>query len=252
MYADAENQVFNMVCEIPRWTNAKMEIATAEKLNPIKQDVKKGKVRFVDNVFPHKGYIWNYGAIPQTWENPNHVDPGTNAKGDNDPIDICEIGQRVCERGEIIQVKILGTIALIDEGETDWKLMAININDPLASQLNDINDIEKVMPGFLRASREWFQFYKVPTGKPENKFAFDGQYKNKEFALKVLDETHGFWKANIANTDPGTLVWANTTVESSPHLLSADDAKSITSALPPLSPPTDISPSVDKWHYIKG
>lgn len=41
------------------------QIATKDLLNPIKQDVKKGKLRFVANVFPHKGYIWNYGAIPQ-------------------------------------------------------------------------------------------------------------------------------------------------------------------------------------------
>lgn len=36
-----------------------------EIMNPIKQDVKKGKLRFVANCFPHHGYIWNYGAIPQ-------------------------------------------------------------------------------------------------------------------------------------------------------------------------------------------
>ena len=41
------------------------QISTKEPLNPIKQDVKKGKMRYVANVFPHKGYIWNYGAIPQ-------------------------------------------------------------------------------------------------------------------------------------------------------------------------------------------
>lgn len=41
------------------------QIATKDVLNPIKQDVKKGKLRYVANVFPHKGYIWNYGAIPQ-------------------------------------------------------------------------------------------------------------------------------------------------------------------------------------------
>lgn len=41
------------------------QIATKDILNPIKQDVKKGKLRYVANVFPHKGYIWNYGAIPQ-------------------------------------------------------------------------------------------------------------------------------------------------------------------------------------------
>lgn len=41
------------------------QIATKEALNPIKQDVKKGRLRYVANIFPHKGYIWNYGALPQ-------------------------------------------------------------------------------------------------------------------------------------------------------------------------------------------
>ena len=31
------------------------------------QDTKKGKLRYVANSFPHHGYIWNYGAIPQVW-----------------------------------------------------------------------------------------------------------------------------------------------------------------------------------------
>jgi inorganic pyrophosphatase len=57
------------------------QIATGERLNPIKQDVKKGALRFVHNVFPHHGYIWNYGALPQTWENPEHIDDDTKAKG---------------------------------------------------------------------------------------------------------------------------------------------------------------------------
>ena len=55
---NAEANEFNMVVEVPRWSNAKMEINLKEKLNPIKQDEKKGKLRFVANCFPHKGYIW--------------------------------------------------------------------------------------------------------------------------------------------------------------------------------------------------
>ena len=42
-----------------------MQIATKEALNPIKQDCKKGKLRYVHNCFPYHGYIWNYGALPQ-------------------------------------------------------------------------------------------------------------------------------------------------------------------------------------------
>merc|ERR1711971_540780 len=66
--------VYNMVVEVPRWSNAKMEIDTKAPLNPIIQDEKNDKLRFVANVFPNHGYIFNYGAIPQTWEDPNHTD----------------------------------------------------------------------------------------------------------------------------------------------------------------------------------
>ncbi|CAJ0927080.1 unnamed protein product [Ranitomeya imitator] len=140
--SNCDKNIFNMVVEVPRWTNAKMEIATKESLNPIKQDIKKGKLRYVSNVFPHKGYIWNYGAMPQTWEDPSHRDQDTKCCGDNDPIDVCEIGSkgcqvtRVCSRGEVIQVKPLGVLALIDEGEMDWKIIAINTEDPEADKFN--------------------------------------------------------------------------------------------------------------------
>lgn len=65
LFADREAGIFNMVVEVPRWTNAKMEISKEELFNPIKQDIKRGKLRFVRNCFPHHGYIWNYGAFPQ-------------------------------------------------------------------------------------------------------------------------------------------------------------------------------------------
>ena len=89
-------------------------------------------------------------------------------------------------------------MALIDEGETDWKLLAIDVNDPMADQLNDVADIEKYLPGLLRASVEWFQFYKVPDGKPENQFAFNSEAKNAAFAKNVVKETHEFWKNLIS------------------------------------------------------
>lgn len=46
LYANADKTVLNMIVEIPRWSNAKQEISKEEKLNPIKQDTKKGKLRF--------------------------------------------------------------------------------------------------------------------------------------------------------------------------------------------------------------
>lgn len=177
-------------------------------LNPIKQDVKKGKLRFVANCFPHKGYIWNYGAFPQTWENPDHIEPSTGCKGDNDPIDVLEIGYRVAKRGQVVQVKVLGTIALIDEGETDWKIIAIDVNDPLAEKMNDITDVDKYFPGLLRATVEWFKIYKIPDGKPENQFAFNGDAKNAAFATNVISETHKFWQGLVSQQlEGGSISW---------------------------------------------
>ena len=93
------------------------------------------------NLFPHHGYIWKYGVFPQTWEDPNHSEPETNTKRDSDPIDVCEIGSKINKRGAVIQVKVLGVMCLIDEGETNWTVLAIDINDHLASDINDVEDI---------------------------------------------------------------------------------------------------------------
>jgi len=185
--------IYNMVVEIPRGTNAKLEMSTSEERNPIRQDIKNGKLRFVADVHGFKGYFCNYGAFPQTWEDPSFVHPATNAKGDKDPLDVVEIGEKVHPSGSIVPVKVLGVLGLIDEGETDWKVIVIDITDPLAGQLNDVADVERYKPGYLTKAYEWFRDYKIPDGKPENKFAFDGKVQNKVFALKVVEENAELW-----------------------------------------------------------
>jgi len=221
LVANAEQNIFNMVVEIPRGTKAKLEIATGLTNNPIKQDVKNGKLRFVDDVYPYSGYIWNYGAFPQTWEYPGFVNPDTGARGDNDPLDVVEIGTKLGVRGEIKQVKVLGALCLIDEGETDWKIIAIDVNDPLAHEFNDVDDLHQKLPGFNYATYEWFRTYKMPTGKPPNTFAFDGEVKNKEYALKVIQENHEFWKQVVVTgeipkqTEKYTIAAENTSLDGS-------------------------------------
>ncbi|KAL1449146.1 hypothetical protein WDU94_000371 [Cyamophila willieti] len=213
LYSNFYTKVCNMIVEIPRWTNAKMEINLREPMNPIKQDIKNGLVRNVANVFPHHGYIWNYGAFPETWENPDVVDPLTGHKGDGDPLDVLEIGERIAKRGEIIQVKVLGIIGMIDEGQTDWKVIAINVHDPNADKLNDIGDVEKYFPGYLNATNEWLKHYKIPEGKGINTLEFNGEAQNKEFALKVIDATHQHWiKLMMGDVKPFGLSIRNTVI----------------------------------------
>ncbi|PUU76638.1 inorganic pyrophosphatase [Tuber borchii] len=251
LYANEQKTILNMIVEIPRWTNGKLEICKEELLNPIKQDVKKGKIRFVRNCFPHKGYLWNYGAFPQTWEDPNVTHPETKAKGDNDPLDVCEIGETVGYTGQIKQVKVLGVMALLDEEETDWKVIVIDINDPLAPKLNDIEDVERHLPGLLRATNEWFRIYKIPDGKPENQFAFSGECKNKKYATDVIRECSEAWEKLITgHSDPNSISLTNLTVSQSPSRIDP-------SQIPPIpqgdnQPPAPIDPSIDKWFFISG
>jgi len=252
LFADKENGVYNMVVEIPRWTNAKMEISTKDLMNPIKQDMKKGKVRFVNNVFPHKGYIWNYGALPQTWEDPTIECQHTKQKGDGDPIDVVEIGYKIARRGEVKQVKVLGVMALIDEGETDWKVIAIDVTDPLAGKLNDIDDVRKVMPGLVEATHEWFQIYKMPTGAPPNEFAFKGEAKDRKFTVDIIQETHEQWKDLVMKKKENEkkLSVENVNVDDSPYKISQEKANQATEKAPPLEDPAEIPMEVDTVHYI--
>ena len=89
-------------------------------MNPIAQDVKKGKLRDY-----HGPIFWNYGMLPQTWEDPNVTHPETKCNGDNDPVDVVEIGSEALEQGAIEPVKVLGALAMIDDGELDWKIIGI-------------------------------------------------------------------------------------------------------------------------------
>ena len=229
-------------------TNAKLEISKSSFMNSIEQDTKKGKLRYVRNSFPWKGYIWNYGAFPQTYEDPDSVHPETKAKGDGDPIDVCEIGEAVGYVGQVKQVKVLGTLALLDEGETDWKIIVIDVNDPLAPKINDIEDVERHLPGLLRATNEWFRIYKIPDGKPENQFAFSGEAKNKKYATEIVHECHESWRSLMTGkVDSSKISLANVSVEGSNDKIAQTDSTYTSLPADSRQPPAPVDPSIDKW-----
>lgn len=57
-----------------------------------------------------------------TLQDPRYVAEDVGVGGDNDPLDVCEIGLRQISTGEVRQVKVLGILCLIDDGEADWKV----------------------------------------------------------------------------------------------------------------------------------
>mmetsp|Transcript_28724 Transcript_28724/g.67247 ORF Transcript_28724/g.67247 Transcript_28724/m.67247 type:complete len:142 (+) Transcript_28724:761-1186(+) len=87
---------------------------------------------------------------------------------------------------------------MIDEGECDWKVVVIDAEDKWAPFLNDIEDVEKEMPGMLSAIREWYRTYKIPDGKPPNVFGLGEKFMNKAYATKVIEETHHMWELLVS------------------------------------------------------
>lgn len=178
----------NMVVEIPKGTTEKMEVDTTSDFNPIKQDTdENGALRFLS-----KPSAWNYGMLSQTFADPSRLfeDPKLIGlfQGDGDPLDVVELGSRPLERGEIVPVRILGALALIDQGELDWKILAIATDNQASNEELHIpaETVEQI--------RDWFRTYKSEQGKPENFFGFEGNAQPVDVALRVIQTAHFDWK----------------------------------------------------------
>ena len=95
---------------------------------------------------------------------------------------------------------------MIDEGELDWKVIAIRTADPMAAELNDISDVEEKSPGTISGIREWFRWYKTPDGKPLNAFGYGEKALDKKKALEVVEEGFQAWeKLRNGKIDNGKL-----------------------------------------------
>jgi len=162
-----------------------MEIDTGSPYNPIIQDKTKQKTPR----FYAMDSLSNYGALPQTYEDPDHKDAWTGLLGDGDPIDVCDISSLPRPTGSVYRVKVLGALAMIDGGETDWKLLAVRTDDPLAAMVEDVEGagVPDVVKKAMDDIRHWFRVYKVPEGKGENDFAFNGKWLDKGTAIKIIE-----------------------------------------------------------------
>lgn len=193
------NRVVNMIVEIPQGTQEKIEINKDKILNPLTYDIKDNKIRRIEyraKYSKFNGYPFHYGAFPQTWENSTIKDKRTGYYGDNDPVDCFDISDISRNTGDVTTVKILGAIAMIDDNETDWKLVSINTKDPNAKCYNELIDLPyKIVEQII----DFLTNYKVLEGKKKNKFA-DKMLWNSQESYEILEELHEEWQNLINGT----------------------------------------------------
>jgi len=253
--SDSTNKTYNLIVEIPRFSQAKFEIHREHLMNPIVQDREDNHLRYVPNVFPWHGHVCNYGAFPQTWENPFHADEWTGLKGDKDPIDVCEVGSKPVDTGTVLPVKVLGILGLLDGGETDWKVIVMNSVEADKENINNLDNLRSKKPGVLEAVRKFFTVYKVPAGKPENVFAYNGEVKDAALAVEVIKYTHDAWKEMISNCSirgdtVGTFNTGNT-LQGTPCTVEINKAKEEVNSMPVFDPQdAELPGSVDDWSFL--
>lgn len=189
MPSSGDEHVINLVTEIPLRMTAKMEVQKDLPGNPIGQDSNKdGSPRY----YTYGTTFFNYGYIPQTWEDPNFKDSLGNG-GDNDPLDVMEIGSQRLGMGSITPCRVLGHLELIDEGEMDNKVICIALSDPDAGSIHSMGDLERIKPGTIERLKDWLKRYKTSDGKAENSLASEEPTSVKE-AMDLIEETHSRWK----------------------------------------------------------
>lgn len=189
-----EGNNFNMVVEIPAKSRICYEMDTNLENHPIK--IKIPKKQSLNTNFPvrirnyDEDPLINYGFFPQTYSSKNKVYRNLFT-GDGDPLDVIEVsGPFNRHPGDIIQVCLLGSFCLIDQGEVDWKIVVGDVNS-----FDPKNDYQKI----IKYTMNWFKIYKSFFGKKENEILDNDKFFDVIDTISVIEECNNDYKLLLKN-----------------------------------------------------
>ena len=137
-------------------------------------------------------------------DNNNSNNNNNDLIGDNDPVDVIEVGGGALAMGQVVEVKIIGGFELVDEGELDYKIIALRTDYIHIERINSLSDLEHYQPQISQNLMKWFINYKLSEGKGKNKLLSDIPL-NAEEALNIIHKTNEQYKrlvsGVIANED---------------------------------------------------
>jgi inorganic pyrophosphatase len=131
-------EVINVIVEIPKGSQNKYEFD--EKLGVFKLD----RVMYSSYHYP-----LDYGFIP-----------GTRSE-DGDHLDALVMGGDPLFTGCVTEARPIGRLNMIDSGEADAKILAVQANDPRFDTIKDVKDIETFNPHLLKEIVNFFETYKA-------------------------------------------------------------------------------------------
>lgn len=154
----------NSVIEITQNSKAKYEL-----------DKETGFLRLDRILATDLRYPFHYGFIPQTYCD------------DKDPLDILILSSEKLVPLSIVNVKVLGGIDMVDQGEQDDKIIGVVPSDPIMKNFEELYDINE---DILNSIKHFFEEYKKPEGK---EVQVNGFLKRRE-AQKIIKESIELYK----------------------------------------------------------
>lgn len=138
--------------------------------NWLEWELENGSPRWVQFL----GYPANYGIIPNTLLEKSEG-------GDGDPLDVLVLGSPL-PQGELIAVRIIGIMTMLDNGEQDDKLIAVDPNHPVFGAVNDIAELTETHPAIPEILQLWFENYKGENGSITNV-----SFESRLVAMEILE-----------------------------------------------------------------
>eukprot|EP00270_Netrium_digitus_P008978 TRINITY_DN2714_c0_g2_i1.p1 TRINITY_DN2714_c0_g2~~TRINITY_DN2714_c0_g2_i1.p1 ORF type:complete len:685 (+),score=158.59 TRINITY_DN2714_c0_g2_i1:34-2055(+) len=187
----------NFVCKTPRGSWVKYEVARSEPFNPLKISKSprtNGPSHFEANT------LWHIGVLPQTWGNTGG-DTGDFGFLPSRPelIEVFDIGSTERHACDVYPVKPLAAYALMVGVERiSWKLVAIDVADPMAEKLDDVSDLRREAPRVLEEIREWLRSWhckgETVSGDGKAVFGLDERTLDKAETVVIVSAAHDAWE----------------------------------------------------------
>lgn len=192
-WLDEPTGLLRYVNEMPLGSLKKYEVQPSVPGNAIREDA-KGSRRLAAFGKP---VPFNYGCFPQTYRDPAKADELYNAPGDDDPLDVLDLSSTPVDVGLVVRCRPLGAVCLIDEGQADWKILAINVETqgPLASA-QSVDDVERLAPGRIQECLRWIDDFKSSNGKDAAKLHWE--IHGPDLAQSLIKRDHASWKDLVA------------------------------------------------------
>jgi inorganic pyrophosphatase len=153
---------------VPRFVNAIIEIPQGSRCK-YEIDKDSGLLKLDRVIYSSFYYPTNYGFIPQTYGD------------DKDPLDILVITSLPVQALTLMEAKVMGVMQMVDNGDSDDKIIAVAANDP---GVNHYNNLEELPKHFFDELRHFFEEYK----KLENKTVVVEEFGDKTAALKIIED----------------------------------------------------------------